>query len=256
MKIKIFEKNSPYQKIQVFEKENLGKALSLYLNGIEQFSAFDEHIYHEVMAGVPLAINETPSNVLIIGGGDGGVARECLKNDLVKSIDVCEIDKNVIDTCKKYFPQISCSFADPKVNIIYEDGSLFLKTANKKYDVVIVDSTDPDDTSEPLFGKEFYENLELVSKKDTIITLQFEGCFFTNKRLINVLSSLYESFAFVDFFRCEYERGLKDDYTTFCLCSQSDFSRPIGMESLFQFNGENYSKIKNFKKRINWLNNE
>tara|TARA_S200002703_G_scaffold127285_1_gene113907 strand:- start:2403 stop:3167 length:765 start_codon:yes stop_codon:yes gene_type:complete len=254
MKNKIFDKKSPYQKIEVFEKDNLGKAL--YLNGIEQFSEFDEHVYHEVMAGVPLAVNKKPKNILVIGGGDGGIARECLKNSLVESIDVCEIDKNVFDICKEYFPQISCSFDDPKVNIFYEDGSLFLKNANKKYDVIIVDSTDPDETSDPLFGEEFYKNLSLVSKQETIITLQFEGCFFNNKRLNSVLSSIYQSFKFIDFFRCEYERGLRDEYTTFCLCSQSDFSRPTGMEKLFEFDNQNYNKIKNFKKRINWINNE
>lgn len=254
MKNKIFDKKSSYQKIEVFEKGNLGKAL--YLNGIEQFSEFDEHIYHEVMAGVPLAINKKPNDILVIGGGDGGIARECLKNNLVESIDVCEIDKDVVDVCKEYFPQMSHAFNDSKVNIFYKDGSLFLKNANKKYDVIIVDSTDPDDTSDPLFGKEFYKNLSLVSKEETIITLQFEGCFFDNKRLNNVLSSIYQSFKFIDFFRCEYERGLRDEYTTFCLCSQSDFSRPIGWKNNFEFDSKNYNKIKNFKKRINWLNNE
>ena len=181
MKIKIYESHSQYQKIQIFQKENFGK--SLYLNDIEQFSEFDENKYHEAMSNVPLAIHSKPEHILVIGGGDGGVARECLKNFEVESIDVCEIDKDVVDICKQHFPQIACSFENPKVNLLYEDGSLFLKNTNKKYDVIIVDSTDPDDTSEPLFGKNFYQDLSLVSKENTIIVLQFEGCFFNSQRL-------------------------------------------------------------------------
>ena len=253
MKIKIFESYSAYQKIQIFQKENLGKCL--YLNNIEQFSEFDENEYHETISNVPLAIHPKPKHILVIGGGDGGVARECLKNSHVESIDVCEIDKNVVDICKEHFPQMTCSFEDPRVNIFYEDGSLFLKNSNKKYDVVIVDSTDPDDTSEPLFGKKFYQDLSFVSKENTIIVLQFEGCFFNNKRLDQTISSIYEVFNYVDFFRCEYKRneGAKDEYTTFAICSQSNFSIPKNMQEFFKFNNKYYKKIINFKKRMEWL---
>jgi spermidine synthase len=254
MKTKIYEKKSPYQKIEIFKKEGMGK--SLYINNIEQFSEFDEHKYHETMAGVPLAIHPKPNNILIIGGGDGGIVRECLKNNSVESIDLCEIDEYVINICKKHFPQITKSLENPKVNIFNEDGSVFLKKTKKDYDIIIVDSTDPNETSNGLFSKDFYKDLNLVSNNQTISVLQFEGCFFNNTTLNRVLSSIYETFNFVDFFRCEYDRGDKNKYVTFAICSRSNFSRPINMLDLFEFNGSNYKKIRNFKNKINWLKNK
>ena len=251
MRSKIFETQSKFQKIEVYERDKLGK--TLYLSNMEQFSEADEHVYHETITKVPLSTHGKPNKVLVIGGGDGGTVRDALKFESVESIDVCEIDPKVVEVCREYFPQMAGSFDNPKVNLFHEDGSLFLKNANKTYDAIIVDSTDPDEPSKTLFCKEFYENLKLVSNKKTIIVLQFEGLFFNPQLLDEVVSSLYETFDYVDFFRCLYERGIDDDYTTFALCSQSDFDRPEGMDELFAFNKSVYKKIINFKKRINWL---
>ena len=117
---KLFETKSSFQKIEVYQTKDVGK--TLFLDGVEQFSDLDEHIYHETMANVPLSIHKNPNNILIIGGGDGGIARECLKNKSVQKIDLCEIDLEVVNVCKNFFPQISKSLKDSKVNLIIDDA--------------------------------------------------------------------------------------------------------------------------------------
>ena len=99
LKSRIFHKQSEFQKIEVYETENVGK--SLFLDDIEQFSEVDEIEYHRTMTEAPFSIHSKPNKILIIGGGDGAIARECLRYKSVESIDLCEIDEEVVSTCRE-----------------------------------------------------------------------------------------------------------------------------------------------------------
>ena len=104
------EVHSKYQHIEIFQTKRFGKLLRL--DGVIQLTEFDEANYHEMLAHVPLRTHETPENVLIIGGGDGGIVREIVKYKKVKSINLVEIDNEVIEISKKYLPNISCGLED------------------------------------------------------------------------------------------------------------------------------------------------
>jgi len=121
---KIFSTSSNFQKIEIFEAKDIGKAL--VLDDEFQFLDFDEHIYHETITKVPFSIKPDANKILIIGGGDGGTVRECLKFSPT-FIDVCELDKIVVDTCKEYFPNMASSLEDEKVSVLFEDGKKFDK---------------------------------------------------------------------------------------------------------------------------------
>ena len=71
---------------------NHGKIL--VLDGIIQLTQSDEFAYQEMLAHVPLFAHPHPENVLVIGGGDGGILREVARHDCVKDIDFCEIDED------------------------------------------------------------------------------------------------------------------------------------------------------------------
>jgi len=137
---KLFETKSKYQTIEVYESRDLGKIL--VLDGNAMFSEKDEFIYHEMLAHVPICTHREPKDVLIIGGGDGGTAREVLRHTDLK-VDLVEIDEEVIAVSKKYFPHMG-DWENSRLNVVVESGMEFIaKAADASYDIVLVDATDP-----------------------------------------------------------------------------------------------------------------
>lgn len=162
----LYNKKSKYQDIKIFKNQLYGKIL--VIDDDLQLTDFDEANYHEMLVHVPMNYNNLIENVLIIGGGDGGTARDVLKHDNVKTIDLVDIDIEVVNACKKYFPNLSISFENPKLNLIIDDGVKWVqKNRDKKkkfYDLIIIDSTDFN-TAIELFTEEFYRNLSKFLNK-------------------------------------------------------------------------------------------
>ena len=175
------QKQSPYQFIQIYETDYFGKMMTL--DGAVMFTDYDEFSYHEMMAHVPLLTHPNPKKVLVIGGGDGGAVREIAKHRCVEEIHMCEIDKDVVELSKKYFPQISSALDDPHLTIFYEDGSKFIKERKGHYDVIMVDSTDPVGPAEPLFKEGFYQDLRDATNEEGIVVTQSESMFYYRKLL-------------------------------------------------------------------------
>ena len=150
----LFSGESEYQRIDVFDSEEFGKFISL--DGEIVFSEKDEFIYDEMVTHVPMAVHPCVKDVLIIGGGDGGVAKELLQYDCVEHIDVVETDEMFVEVSRKFFPEVACALDDPRVEVHYDDGLRFLRNKKAKYDLIINDSTDPFGHTEGLFTKEFY----------------------------------------------------------------------------------------------------
>ncbi len=158
-----------YQRIDLFETYDFGKLLSI--DGTVQLTEKDEYIYHEMITMVPYYFNSKPAKVLIIGGGDGGAARRLV--DLkVKDIVNVEIDSNVVEVSKKYFPSISSSFKENNVKLIIGDGIKYIKDTHEKFDRIIIDSTDPVGPAEGLFSGEFYSNIKSHLTSDGIVVTQ------------------------------------------------------------------------------------
>lgn len=167
---------SEYQRIDVFFSEEFGKFLTL--DGFMMLTEKDEFIYHEMITHIPMATNKNIKNVLVIGAGDGGTARELTRYKTIENIDVAEIDKDVVDVSKQYLPQTASGFEDSRVNIFYEDGLKFVRGKVSEYDLIIVDSTDPFGPGEGLFTREFYGNCYKALKDDGILVNQHESPFY------------------------------------------------------------------------------
>ncbi|MDE0119074.1 MAG: polyamine aminopropyltransferase [Bdellovibrionales bacterium] len=205
----LFSGKSDYQYIDVVETASHGRML---LNdGIVMFSDRDEFIYHEMMAHVPLFTHPLPKRVLIIGGGDGGVAREVLRH---KSVDQCvlvEIDKMVVEVSKKYFPKISCSFKNPKLQLKIEDGVLFVKEVSQNFDVILVDSTDPFGPAKDLFSEVFYKNVHQLLSEEGLLVVQAESPFFeipTQKFILQSLKKIFPLTTLYNYSNTVYPGGL------------------------------------------------
>ena len=174
----LYSASSEFQRIDVFESPDFGRFLAL--DGYMMLTERDEFIYHEMITHVPMSVHPNAEKILIIGGGDGGAVRELTRYDSIKHIDLVEIDKQVVDVCRKFLPLTSSKLDDPRVHVHYEDGLRFVRSVVGEYDIIIVDSTDPFGPGEGLFTKEFYGNCFKALKNDGIMVNQHESPFYDN----------------------------------------------------------------------------
>ncbi|MCH3958839.1 MAG: polyamine aminopropyltransferase [Selenomonas sp.] len=172
----LFSAKSDYQQIDVFHSPEFGRFLCS--NGSVIFSEADEFVYDEMIVHVPMAVHPHVKRVLVIGGGDGGVARELSYYDEIESIDVVEEDPLFIEACRKWFPDNACGLDDPRVTISNANGLRFLRSRKDYYDLIINDCTDPLGHTAGMFTKEFYGNCYRALHDDGIMVYQHGSPFF------------------------------------------------------------------------------
>ena len=168
----LFSKKSEYQLVEVYETDTWGNLMTI--DGMVMLSERDEFVYHEMISHVAMFTHPRPERVLIIGGGDGGTAREVLKHPAVQQVDMVEIDKTVVDASKLHFPGVG-DFENPKLNVLYKDGIAFVKSVKQPYDVIIIDGSDPVGPAEGLFEKDFYQYCLNALTEEGVLTAQTES---------------------------------------------------------------------------------
>jgi spermidine synthase len=152
----LVRERTEHQDLVIFETPTYGRVLAL--DDIVQVTEKDEFVYHEMMTHVPMLAHGRARKVLIIGGGDGGILREALKHR-VTQVTMVEIDRGVVDLCTKHMPSIGAkAFKDRRANLVIDDGARFVAETRDRFDVIIVDSTDPMGPGEVLFTDAFYRN--------------------------------------------------------------------------------------------------
>lgn len=188
----LYSQKSRFQQIDLYETRHHGRML--VLDGIIQLTDFDEFAYQEMLAHIPLFAHPCPEKVLVIGGGDGGILREVAKHDMVLSIDICEIDEQVIQVSKEFLPAISMGFDDPRVKVHIGDGSEFVRHHSLEYDVIIVDSSDPVGPGEILFEKKFYEYSKGALRKNGLMAVQGESFFLHPDKVQKIVRHMKDLF--------------------------------------------------------------
>lgn len=191
----ILHKKSRYQEIDLIENKTYGKVL--FIDRTFQLTERDEFIYHEMLAHIALFSHEKPVNVLIIGGGDGGLARECLKHNIEK-LYLVEIDEEVVNVSKDFLPGLSSSFNDSRLKLFIDDGAKFVKKVGEKFDVVLVDSTDPVGPASALFEEDFYKNIKNILSKNGIVGTQSGSPFLYPEHLKKAFFNMKKVFGYVD----------------------------------------------------------
>lgn len=184
----LFHEKSPYQTVEVFETDTWGNMMTI--DGIVMLSEKDEFVYHEMITHPALLTHPNPKRVLIIGGGDGGTAREVLKHKSIETVDLVEIDETVVRAAKLYLPQVG-DFNNPKLNVRYEDGIAFIKNVTEPYDIIIIDGSDPIGPAEGLFQKQFYQDCWNALSENGILTAQSESPFVEkfNHGLVSIMNA-------------------------------------------------------------------
>ena len=151
----LHHEKTAHHDLMVFENPSFGRVLAL--DGAIQTTEGDEYVYHEMLVHTPILAHGRARRVLIVGGGDGGALRETLRHNGVEHAVLVDIDETVIALSRKYLPKINAgAFDDPRTEIVIADGSSFVRRTENRFDVVIVDSTDPIGPGEALFSEEFY----------------------------------------------------------------------------------------------------
>ena len=205
----LFSGKSPFQTVDVVETELLGKML---LNdGLVMVTERDEFVYHDMIAHVPLFTHPNPKKVLVIGGGDGGTAREVLRHKSVEKCVMVEIDEMVVNACKEFIPQTSCALDDPRLELIIGDGIKYVKETNEKFDVILVDSTDPIGPAEPLFNISFYQDINNRLSEDGIVVSQGESPFYfpeMQQKLLGIKKEVFPISTIYNFSNLTYPGGL------------------------------------------------
>ncbi len=176
----LYHQKTQFQQMDFYDSYELG--IFFALDGIMMANEKDEFIYHEMIIHTPMSIHPKVEHVLVIGGGDGGSVRELTKYHKIQSIDLVEIDEQVVRACQKYLPKMTIGLEDPRVAVYFEDGLQFVKNTNKKYDLIIVDSTDPIGPGEGLFSMAFYQNCYRILNGDGMLINQHESPYFEKEK--------------------------------------------------------------------------
>jgi spermidine synthase len=190
----LYDSKTDHQRLKVFTNGTFGRVLTL--DDVVQTTEGDNFIYHEMLTHVPILAHGAAKRVLIIGGGDGGMAREVLRHESVEHVTMVEIDAGVVEFSKEYLPMLSAgAFDDPRLDLVIADGADFIRRTAGGYDVIIVDSTDPIGPGEVLFTDTFYGHAKRALTEDGILVTQNGVPFLQGAELTNTMRAFRALFA-------------------------------------------------------------
>ncbi len=190
----LHQSQSKYQKIDIIKTKYYGNAM--YLDGCFMLSEKNQDYYHQECVKL---IPKKTKEILIIGGGDCGIAKLIQNQSSVDQVDIVEIDKKVVEVSKRYFPNhFKYKNKKNKPNIIIEDGYAYLKTSQKKYNCIIVDSTDPINQAKILISKKFLRQCYMSLTKMGVIIQQSGSPLKDSKTIIEPLKRKYKDLGFIN----------------------------------------------------------
>ncbi|MEM8740991.1 MAG: polyamine aminopropyltransferase [Pseudomonadota bacterium] len=190
----LYDSETEHQRIRIFRNARFGRVMTL--DDVVQVTEGDEFVYHEMLSHVPILAHGAAREVLVIGGGDGGMAREVLRHASVERCTMVEIDRGVVDLCTLHMPSISDGvFDNPRLDLVIADGAAFVAQTDRRFDIVIVDSTDPIGPGEVLFTDSFYGRAKRCLAPGGIIVTQNGVPFLQGDELAGTLRAFRTLFA-------------------------------------------------------------
>jgi spermidine synthase len=238
VKRSLHSEQTEFQKLDMLETEEWGNMLTL--DGMVMTTERDEFVYHEMLAHVPLYTHPNPENVLIVGGGDGGVIREVLKHDKVKKVILVDIDGKVIEYSKKFLPTIAGMMDDARADVRVGDGFMHIAESENIYDVIMVDSTEPVGPAVNLFSKGFYAGIAKALKDDGLFVAQTDNPWFKADLIAQVNKDVKEIFPVTALYTANiptYPSGL----WTFTMGSKVHHPKEVDASSLPQIETKYYT---------------
>jgi spermidine synthase len=171
VRARLHAQQTPWQSLEVLDLEGPGRAL--ILAGTLQTSLGEEHTYHEPLVHIPMFAHPNPHRVLIIGGGDGGALRHALLHSSVDRALEVEIDEAVVEASLRFLPEISRgAYSDHRAELKIGDGAQFLAETSERFDVILIDSTDPVGPAAALISDEFLRHARRALAPGGLLTMQ------------------------------------------------------------------------------------
>ena len=232
----LYHEKTEHQDLVIFETPSFDRVMAL--DNIIQVTTRDEYVYHEMLTHVPVVARGCVAgdvrDVLIIGGGDGGILREVLRHNTVEHATMVEIDRTVVDLCLEHLPEISNgAFDDPRSELIITDGVKFVAETDKRFDVIIVDSTDPIGPGEVLFTESFYADCHRCLKNGGVLVTQNGVPFFQGDEVTTTYRRMKTSFADNGFYTAVVPTYVGGFMTLGWATDDADL-RDVGVEALRQ----------------------
>lgn len=235
----LFKGKSEFQKVEVSESTHHGRVL---LNdGCFMLSERDERIYHEMIVHPAMSVLPNTQTVLVIGGGDGGTAREVLRHISVEKCVMVEIDGLVVEVCREHIPQTASALDDSRLDLRIEDGVQFMRETGMKFDLIIVDSTDPNGAAVPLFGRGFYADVARCLNQPGIVVAQGGSVFYeleVQARLLGLASEFFECRSMMNFTNMTYPGGYWSFLWASNGCHPLKDQKPIKGLEMFFYNAD------------------
>jgi spermidine synthase len=188
----LFRGKTPFQSMEIFENETFGTLL--FLDGKIQISDGDENRYHQYLVSAPLLALRNPQSICIIGGGDCFAIEEAVKFKSLKRILMAEIDRGVVDFCRKHYPEIQKCLKDKRVEIVYQDARKRLEDNPETFDVLIIDLTEPHGPSKMLYTREFYRLCRRRLKAGGIIAIHTDNYFLFPESFATIYRTFHSVF--------------------------------------------------------------
>jgi spermidine synthase len=189
--------DSPYQRIEVWDTDQLGRLFTL--DGRPMTSTGDEFIYHECMVHPAALAHPSPRAALVLGGGDGGAARQLLRHPQIERIVVAELDAQVVRLTRAHLPEVhGGAFDDPRVELVIGDAAHYVATAAPaQFDLVVFDLTPPDSPAAGLYTPAFYAQLKRTLRPAAALSLHLGSPYFHARRIAGLLDDLRAAFGIV-----------------------------------------------------------
>lgn len=188
----LYHGRSPYQEILVIETEDYGRVL--LLDGLVMTTERDEFFYHEALVHPAMQHHPSPERVLIIGGGDGGALREVVRYRDVERVVVVEIDPDVVKVAKEFLPGMASSFEDPRVYLLFGDAAEYVEKGAERFDVVIMDTSDPVGPAEVFYREAFFSSLKGVLRPGGVVGIQAESPLFHMEEIRSIYGFVRKGF--------------------------------------------------------------
>lgn len=188
--------DSPYQRIEVWDTPQLGRLFTL--DGRPMTSTGDEFIYHECMVHPAALTHPAPKAALVLGGGDGGAARQLLRHPGIERIVVAELDAEVVRLTREYLADVQGgAFDDPRVELVIGDAAHCVAVATARFDLIVFDLTPPDSPAAGLYTPDFYAQLKRIMSPNAVLSLHLGSPYFHAERVAGLLGDLRDTFAIV-----------------------------------------------------------
>jgi spermidine synthase len=209
---------SEFQRIDVIENDDFGKLLVLY--GSLMVADNDNNAYNEMLAHVPMFSHPNPEEVLIVGGGDCGTLTEVLRHPSVKRCTMCELDKQVVEVSRRHFPYLARGLDDPRANLVFNDGKVFVQSTDETFDIILLDLSDPVGPAKDLFQKPFHSQVYDRLSDSGIMVAQSESPYFNKEVVAAMYANLRSIFPIVRMYTC-FMPIYPSGFWSFAFCSKT-----------------------------------